>query len=209
MKAFTFDEHIITKELRDTAELLHTFSFSHYDVLRNAVIWLNDQIRCGGTVYVCGNGGSASQADHLAAELVGRFERERRPLAAVSLNNPATLTAIGNDYGFDQVFSRQLEGTIGEDDVLIALTTSGRSENIRKAMQVACNYDAVLILISGKIEDGFDYLAEYGALEEGPPDFPGIHIEIPSTHTATVQEITLSVIHTLCRWVELELGVEE
>jgi len=147
-------------------------------------------LRGGGTVYACGNGGSASQAAHFVAELVGRFKRERWALRAVSLvDNSATLTSIANDYAFAEVFSRQLAGVIRPGDCLLALSTSGNSENVVRACSAARAAGATAIALTG---EAGGRAAEACTLA----------IRVPDTDTPRVQEIHLLVIHLLCEIVE-------
>ncbi len=151
-------------------------------------------LRGGGMVYACGNGGSASQAAHFVAELVGRFKRERRALRAVSLvDNAATLTSIANDYEFAEVFSRQLAGVIRPGDCLLALSTSGNSENVVRACAAARAAGAAAIALTG--ESG-------GRAAEACT----LAIRVPDTDTPRVQEIHLLVIHLLCEMVERALA---
>jgi D-sedoheptulose 7-phosphate isomerase len=150
-------------------------------------------LRGGGTVYACGNGGSASQAAHFVAELVGRFKRERRALRAVSLvDNAATLTSIANDYEFAEVFSRQLAGVIRPGDCLLALSTSGNSENVVRACGAARAAGATAIALTG----------ESGGRAAEACTFA---IRVPDADTPRVQEIHLLVIHLLCEFVERAL----
>lgn len=112
-----------------------------------------DSLNSGGTIFFCGNGGSASDANHLAAELVGKFYQDRRPLRSVSLSaNNSTITAIANDYGYENVFSRQLEALGSDSDTLIAISTSGNSENIINCIKVANNLGMKTILLTGENE---------------------------------------------------------
>lgn len=151
-------------------------------------------LRGGGTVYACGNGGSASQAAHFVAELVGRFKRERRALRAVSLvDNASTLTSIANDYEFAEVFSRQLAGVIRPGDCLLALSTSGNSENVVRACATARTAGAAVIALTG--ESG-------GRAAEACT----LAIRVPDADTPRVQEIHLLVIHLLCEIVERALS---
>ena len=148
----------------------------------------------GGQILFCGNGGSASQADHLAAELVGRYATERRALAGRALSDAgATLTAIGNDYGYDAVFARQVEAAARRGDVLIALSTSGRSPNIRRALEAGRKAGCVTALFTG----GAD-----------PATLPPVDhlIAIPSTDTPAVQELHLFFGHLLCEILEADVG---
>src|SRR5210317_856854 len=108
------------------------------DVIAAAAAMLIECIRSGGCIYICGNGGSAADAQHIAAELVGRFVRERKGLPAVALTtDTSTLTSVGNDYGFEQIFSRQVEALVKKHDILWAFSTSGTSKNILAAAKMA------------------------------------------------------------------------
>jgi D-sedoheptulose 7-phosphate isomerase len=147
----------------------------------------------GRKVLACGNGGSAADAEHIATELGGRFGRERRALPAVALTtNAAALTAIANDYGYEAVFRRQIEGLGQEGDVLIALTTSGASANILEAVRAARERGMVTIGFTGA--GGTAFAAEC--------DIP---LVAPSTVTARVQEAHLVLYHALCALVERAL----
>lgn len=147
----------------------------------------------GGAVLACGNGGSATQAAHLVAELVGRFKRERSALRAFSLaENSATLTALGNDYEFADVFARQLHGLVRPGDCLVALTTSGESENVVRACEAAKEAKGRVIVLTGR---GGGRAAAAG----------DVAIRVPETDTPLIQEVHLAVIHLLCEIVETEL----
>jgi D-sedoheptulose 7-phosphate isomerase len=151
-------------------------------------------LRGGGTVYACGNGGSASQAAHAVCELVGRFKRERGALRAVSLvDNPATLTAVSNDYGFADVFSRQIAGVIRRGDCLLALSTSGESENVVRACATARAAGATVIALTGEAGGRVAAAAS-------------LAIRVPDADTPRVQEIHLLVIHLLCELIESALA---
>ncbi|MGN7610571.1 D-sedoheptulose 7-phosphate isomerase [Magnetococcales bacterium HHB-1] len=144
----------------------------------------------GYKILLMGNGGSAADSQHLAAELVGRFRRERKGLAAIALTTDTSiLTAVGNDYGYEQVFSRQIEALCRPGDVVLGLTTSGNSPNILTAMQIAKSYGACCMGLTG--EGG-------GALR----DLTEICLAVPSNHTARIQEMHIFIGHTLCDWVE-------
>jgi D-sedoheptulose 7-phosphate isomerase len=149
--------------------------------------------RAGGKVLLFGNGGSAADAQHVAGELVGRFYLERRPLPALALNvNTSALTAIGNDYGYADVFSRQLEALGVRGDVAIGFSTSGDSANVVRALQTARARDMVTVGFTG---------ARGGALL-GAADFI---LRVPVTDTPRVQEAHLLVAHTICELVEAAL----
>jgi D-sedoheptulose 7-phosphate isomerase len=150
-------------------------------------------VRCienGGTVFACGNGGSATQSTHLVGELVGRFRRERNPYRAYSLNeNTATLTAVPNDYEFAEVFARQVRGLARAGDCLVAISTSGNSENVVRACRAAREAGARVISLTGA--GG----GEVGAHSD-------VLIAVPDAETPRVQEVHLIVIHLLCGMVE-------
>jgi D-sedoheptulose 7-phosphate isomerase len=146
--------------------------------------------KAGKKVLLCGNGGSAADAQHIAAELVGRFKKERTPLSAIALTTDTSiLTAIGNDYGFDRVFERQIEALIDKGDVLICISTSGSSENIIKAAYKAKEKKATTIGLTGR--DG-------GMLK----DICDICIVVPSQDTPRIQEAHITIGHIICELVE-------
>jgi D-sedoheptulose 7-phosphate isomerase len=155
-------------------------------------------LRSGGKVCWMGNGGSAADSQHLAAELVGRFVRERRGLASIALTTDSSiLTAIGNDYGFDAVFARQVEALCRPGDVLVGITTSGNSPNVVAAMRRARDIGGVFrIGMTG--ESG-------GALR----DESELLLAVPATVTARVQEAHLFLGHHLCDLVEAALAADE
>jgi D-sedoheptulose 7-phosphate isomerase len=144
----------------------------------------------GGQLLVCGNGGSAADAQHIAAEYAGRFLRERRPLAAIALHtNSSAVTAIANDYGFEEVFARQVRAHGRTGDVLLAISTSGESANVLEAVNAARDIGMTTIALCG-VAGGAISLAS------------DISIDIPSTATPRVQEMHILVGHILCGLVE-------
>ncbi len=144
----------------------------------------------GGKVYLCGNGGSASDSIHIAAELSGRFQKERKSLPALSLNSDvAALTAISNDYSYDQVFERILSGIVHEKDVLIGISTSGNSENVYRAIAEAKKHRSKTIALIGK--DG-------GKIK----DVADISIIVPGVNTARIQESHIMIGHIICEIAE-------
>lgn len=153
-------------------------------------------LRADGKVLACGNGGSAGDAMHIAAELVNRFERDRPALAAIALTaDTPTLTAIANDHDYDQVFARQVQALGTAGDVLLAISTSGRSPSVVAAVEAAHDRGLGVIALSGR--DGGPLA---GAL--GRDD---IEIRVPSESTARIQETHLLVLHCLCDLVDREL----
>ena len=150
-------------------------------------------IKAGHKIMLCGNGGSAADSQHIAAELIGRFEKERRSMAAIALTtDTSALTAIGNDYGYDQVFARQVEGLGQSGDLLIGISTSGNSTNVIKAMEVAQSKGIrTVALVGDKPEGAMQAIADYV-------------LAAPSTNTARIQECHILIMHTLCQLVESE-----
>ena len=154
---------------------------------------LIDCIGNGGCVYICGNGGSAADAQHIAAELVGRFVRERRGLPAVALTTDTSiLTSIGNDYGFEQIFARQVQSLVKPGDVLWGFSTSGTSKNILAAAELAKEKGACVLAFTGKKDSSLEAMADLCICVEGP--------------TATVQEIHQVAYHIICDQVEEALA---
>jgi phosphoheptose isomerase len=153
------------------------------EVLERVVKSADECMRGGHKIFACGNGGSAADAQHLVAELIGRFLHERRALPAIALTaDAATLTAIGNDYGYERVFARQLEGLAQKGDLLFAISTSGNSPNVLQAAQTARDLGCIVVAMTGERESKLSAHAD-----------PGLLIRAPSTVTARIQEV-----HTLC-----------
>ncbi len=150
-------------------------------------------LRAGATVLACGNGGSAADAQHFAAELVGRFERERQAWPALALTTDTSiLTAIGNDYWYEQVFARQVAAHGRPGGVLMGISTSGGSRNVLAAMVAARSRGMTTIALTGR--DG-------GAVGRAAD----VHLNVPSTSTARVQEVHITILHVVCDLVEREL----
>ena len=154
-----------------------------------------------GKILACGNGGSAADAQHFAAELVGRFETERQGLAAIALTNDSSImTALANDYGFKAIFDKQVRVLGQPGDVLLAISTSGNSANVIEAIHAAHDNELRVVAMTGK---GGGEIAEL--LRE-----TDVHICVPSDRTARIQEVHLLTIHCLCDGIDcLLLGVEE
>ncbi len=149
-----------------------------------------ESLRRGGKLMLCGNGGSAADAQHVAAELVSRFLRERQALAAIALTaDTSILTAIGNDYTFDRVFARQIEALGRAGDIVFGMSTSGRSRNIVAALEAARAGGLKTIALTGR--DG----GPVGAAA-------AIHINVPSESTPRVQEVHITLLHVICDLVE-------
>lgn len=151
----------------------------------------------GNTIFWCGNGGSASESSHLAVELIGRFKNNRRPLPSVSLNSDTSaITCIANDFGYDEIFARQLEGLAKPGDVLVVLSTSGKSENILRVLRKANELSVTSIALLGKGGGPAANLASHAII-------------IESSETARIQEMHLLMGHTFCEFAEMEMGFEQ
>lgn len=170
-------------ELRDVLNRLDELSA----VVEGAGDLLTRTLDAGGKILTCGNGGSAADALHMAEELIGRYLRDRRALPSICLNSDVTaLTCIGNDYGFDRIFSRQIEGLGKSDDVLVAFSTSGNSKNILLALETAREQGIATILLSGKDGGLAKSLCSHAII-------------VPSETTARIQEVHTLIMH---QWLE-------
>ncbi|AGG32603.1 Phosphoheptose isomerase [beta proteobacterium CB] len=157
------------------------------------IVAMTDCLRAGGKVMACGNGGSAADAQHFAAELIGRFERERQELAAIALTTDTSiLTAVGNDYSYDEIFSKQVRGLGKKGDILIGISTSGNSKNVVKAIEAAKKMGIKIIALTG---NGGGKIASL-------LDADDVHLCAPSTRTARIQETHLVLLHALCDGVD-------
>ena len=157
--------------------------------IARGIVAMADCLRSGGKVMACGNGGSAADAQHFAAELIGRFERERQELAAIALTTDSSiLTAVGNDYSYDEVFTKQVRGLGKRGDILLAISTSGNSKNVVKAIESAKKLGIKVIALTG---NGGGKIATL-------LDADDIHLCAPSTRTARIQETHLVLLHSLC-----------
>jgi D-sedoheptulose 7-phosphate isomerase len=148
-------------------------------------------LKSGGTIFWCGNGGSAADSQHLAAELIGRYKHERKAISSIALTTDTSiLTAISNDFGFEHVFSRQLEGLAREGDVLVALTTSGDSKSILNAIEKAkaMNVKTVMLTSTKYVGSQGDYI-----------------LRVPSTKTEQIQHAHTAIGHIICELIESSL----
>ncbi len=154
-----------------------------------------------GKILVCGNGGSAADAQHFSAELLNRFEVERPPLAAIALTTDAsTLTSIANDYQFDKVFSKQIQALGQARDILLAISTSGQSPNILEAVRAAHERDMVVVALTGK---GGGKLADLLTGND-------VHLSVEAQNTARIQEVHILALHCLCDAIDCILvGADE
>jgi D-sedoheptulose 7-phosphate isomerase len=166
----------------------------HVETIAQVARAMQECWRANGAVYWCGNGGSAAASQHLAAELVGRFRRERRALASIALTtDTSVLTAVGNDYGYDEIFSRQIEAVVRARDLVFGLSASGNSRNVVKALQTAKGLGAGTVGLLGR--DG----GQLRALCD-------LSIVIASADPARIQEMHMMIGHILCDLIERGLG---
>lgn len=191
----------MNSHFNDSIEALRVSALELTDPTAAAVELLFATLANNGKILACGNGGSAADAQHFIAELVGRFERDRLPLAGIALNTDTSiLTAVGNDYGFDSIFERQVAALGQTGDILVAISTSGNSANVIRAIQVAHERDMVVIALTGK--DG-------GAIGHMLQD-TDIHLCVPHQRTMRIQEVHIILLHALCDGIDaLLLGDAE
>lgn len=183
----------IRESLLESAALLRKVADELPDEVAEVAEVIVRVLRGGQKVAFCGNGGSAGDAQHLAGELVGRFRKERKAYAALALTtDTSTLTAIGNDYGFEEVFARQVEGLLRPGDALVAISTSGNAANCVRAVEVARERGVTTIGLTGKSGGRVAELCD-------------LCLRIPHTVTAHIQEAHIAVGHVLCGLVEQAL----
>jgi phosphoheptose isomerase len=183
----------------DSIALLTSSSGSLGPVIARAASSMVATLKGGGKILLCGNGGSASDAQHFAAELLNRFERERRPLAAVALScDAATLTAVGNDYDFSPIFAKQVAALGRSPDLVVLISTSGNSANILAAADAAHEAGLAIVALSGR-----DGGALAGRLASGD-----LEIRVPGSSTARIQEVHAVIIHCLCDLIDHTLFPE-
>ncbi len=193
-------EQRIQQQFFDSADLKYAAAEVLAKPIADAVAALIGCITSGGKVLACGNGGSAADAQHFAAEFVGRFERERPGLPAIALTTDSSiLTAIGNDYDFNAIFSKQVQALGAPGDVLLAITTSGNSSNVIAAIEAARAKEMIVIALTGhKGGKVRELLTETDVL-----------ICVPHERTARIQEVHLLALHCLCDAVDLQLLGEQ
>ncbi len=184
--AFSEAENVLTQFRNDTLQLEKCHQFS-------AV--LTDCLAKGGTVFSCGNGGSHCDAMHFAEELTGRYRKDRRPLGALALGDASHVTCTANDYGFKFVFSRQLEALSRSGDALLAISTSGNSENVIAAIEVAKKKGLKIVALLGK---------EGGKIK----DMADISIVIPANTADRIQEMHIKLIHIVIETIERKIFPE-
>ena len=192
----TMLEQRIEQQFIDSADLKYHAAQLLSKPIAAAVEAILASVTSGGKVLACGNGGSAADAQHFAADFVGRYERERPELAAVALTTDSSiLTALANDYDYKSIFAKQVRALGGAGDVLLAISTSGNSPNVLSAIEAAHERDMVVVALTGK---GGGAIAQ--VLRE-----TDVHISVPHDRTARIQEVHLLVLHCICDGVDAQL----
>jgi len=183
----------IRSQLKSHGEVMSLIDRELSPAIESLVSLLVAAFKDGKKLIVMGNGGSAADAQHLAAEIVGRFKMERRALPAIALTTDTSiLTAVGNDYGFEQIFSRQVEALAGPGDVVVGISTSGNSPNVQLALQVAAGKGCRTVALLGKDGGSIKALAE-------------LPLVVTSQDTPRVQEGHITIIHIVCDLLEKAL----
>lgn len=188
---------LISESLLQAQNALDTFIQSDaVEQIEKAANMIVESFNSGGKVISCGNGGSLCDATHFAEEFTGRFRNNRKPYPAIAINDPAYITCVGNDYSFDEIFSRYVEATGNAGDVLLAISTSGNSSNIVKAVEAARQKGLKTLVLSST---GENKLATMGDVVIAAPKTP---------YSDRIQEIHIKVIHILIQAIEQKLGFE-
>lgn len=181
---------LLHNSLKEHLETIQTLLESKLGEIQQAGILICASLRQEKKILLCGNGGSAADAQHIAAELVGRYELERRAWPAIALTtDTSTLTALSNDYGYEEVFARQVEALATAGDVLIALSTSGKSANVIKAAETARELGCKTIALTGETGEPLASLCD-------------VSVSVPSKRTSRVQEAHITIGHLWCEMVE-------
>lgn len=190
----------ISRQFNDSAQTKLAAMEALSAPIAQAVEAMVASLLAGGKIMACGNGGSAADSQHFAAELLNRFEKERPPLAAVALTtDSSTLTSIANDYSYDQVFAKQVRALGQSADVLLAISTSGNSPNVVEAIHAAHEREVRVVALTGK-----------GGGAIGPLlNDKDVHICVPSDRTARIQEVHLLTLHCLCDGIDCMLLGED
>ena len=189
-------EDRIQKHFKDSIAVKQSSMDTLTGPIQKAATLMSERLRAGNKIMSCGNGGSAADAQHFSAELLNRFERERAPLAGLALTtDSSTLTSVGNDYSFNQVFSKQVRGLGTGGDVLLAISTSGNSQNVLEAIESAHEKNIVVVALTG---NGGGKIS--AILTEND-----INLCVPSNITARIQEVHLLCLHCLCDGIDAQL----
>lgn len=186
-------DDVILTYLLSSSNVYRQTAYRQKQVISEGALLFTETLKSGNKILLCGNGGSAADSQHIAAELVGRFKKERKALPAIALTTDTSiLTAIGNDYGFEQIFSRQIAAMGNSGDLLVAISTSGHSQNVLKAIEEAQKMGIMVIGLTGEAESPVSSNAD-------------LVIRVPSTDTALIQQVHIGVMHLFCDIAEKKL----
>lgn len=191
MKPYHFNgRSLISDQLKQSSQLKLSIAETSVDIILEAAKLMVNTIKEGGKILLCGNGGSAADAQHISAELVGAFQMNRKPLPAIALTTDTSiLTSVGNDYGFEDIFTRQVRALGRPGDLLLGISTSGSSKNVLKALGVAKELGILTMALIGSPKSPMDNVAD-------------VVIHIQSTNTARIQEMHITIGHILCDYIE-------
>lgn len=183
-------KNAILNTINEHKRLVEQFEQNTIDSVIKAVELIVESYKNGGCVYICGNGGSAADAQHIAGELVGRFLRERKGLPAVAFStDTSVITAVANDYGYNEIFARQTEALVNKGDVLWGLSTSGTSENIIAAVKLAKEKGAKILTFTGRVDTPLEKLAD-------------VCVSVDADNSYSAQQIHQIAYHIICDLVE-------
>ncbi|HIE58980.1 MAG TPA: D-sedoheptulose 7-phosphate isomerase [Persephonella sp.] len=189
-------EKFVEEIFMESADLKKEFVFEYAEDIVNLGLLIAKRLEMGYKILICGNGGSAADSQHFAAEIVGRFEKNRKAYPAIALTtDTSALTAIGNDYSFDEIFSRQVEALGKKGDILIGISTSGNSINVIKAVEKARNLNLFTVGFLGKDGGKLKNIVDKAFI-------------VKHNNTARIQEVHLTLEHTLCKIIEMYLTGE-
>jgi D-sedoheptulose 7-phosphate isomerase len=190
-------QEIVSQQLTESAAIKRNLADKNAGQIVEIFRRIMHCYRQGGKLLLCGNGGSAADAQHLAAELVGRFGKGKPPLAAIALTtDTSVLTCLSNDYSFDEVFAKQVEAHGQKGDILVGISTSGRSENVLRAMRRARELGLFTVALMGS--------------REGPlAEHSDVHIKVPSENSQRIQEAHITIGHIVLDLLERELAAED
>jgi D-sedoheptulose 7-phosphate isomerase len=186
---------LLSTKIATLNNLLTILVSKHGETFSQCSSIIGNALKNENTIFWCGNGGSAAESSHLAVELIGRFKNNRRSLPSLSLNaDTSAITCIANDFGYDEIFARQLEGLGKKGDVLVVLSSSGKSENILRVLRKAKEMNITSIALLGKGGGQAVFVSDFS-------------IVIESEETARIQEMHLLIGHTFCEYAEIVLGL--
>jgi D-sedoheptulose 7-phosphate isomerase len=188
-------DSIIQQSLNEASEKLHQFinNLSNLEDIEQAATVMSDALKGGNKIISCGNGGSLCDATHFAEELTGRYRKNRLPLPAIAINDPAYMTCVGNDFSFDEIFSRYVEGVGQQGDVLLAISTSGNSLNILKAAEAAGKKGLKIVSLTCDTDNPLRKVSDVAVCAPA------------SDYSDRVQEIHIKVIHILIQLIEKQI----